>query len=394
MKKSIIAIISVLAGVLVLVILGLNIYLEGVKGEYRQLLTFAKENYPAVSDNSIITDNFTLESKLEINPAGILDKAMIIKEKSEVLKTDVISQYNLLTGQIDFLTTEITELTDQAGTLSLSISDNFEAITSPFTQTSNYDELQFKNARDSFNYLTDYQKYLKNLFQEYKAEKIKQGKFSNPLWGYTDADLLLMLSTMSVEAKAGQLLIFSFDGLALNSGQTSRYKALNPGGMIMMGGNVSNAKQVNALTQQIQKLNTDIPPFIATDQEGGVVKRINWDTTASQKSWAGMTEEEICNLGKQRSKLLLDLGINMNFSPVVDLTNPGQGFMNNRTISGDPKIVTDKSKTYINCGQGLGIIDTLKHFPGHGSTTLDSHFILPVVTKSKDVWLNCDAIPF
>lgn len=197
---------------------------------------------------------------------------------------------------------------------------------------------------------------------------------------------------MKVADKAGQLLAFSIDGVDLSSREIDRYRKLNPGNIILIGPNIKGEAQVKKLTNQLQSINSLIPLFVSIDQEGGAVKRIPWDSTSGQKNWENMTESDLCNEAKQRSSLLLKLGINMNYAPVVDLTHFDNAFINNRTISIDPKIVSSVAKAYINCSQETGIINTLKHYPGHGSTTLDSHDSLPVVSKSD--WLDSDAVPF
>lgn len=388
MKKRIYLIISISSLIIFLVFAGLNIYKALYVYNLNKLGTFANETFPEAPYYSLADYN------ISINPISIIDDVEKIKLETDNVKTETIHRYNELVPQIVFLAGEISQLSGQASDLSITLTDNLEVSTAIYSQMDIYDEVVFKSAKDRYNYLLDYQEYLKSEFSDYKLSKSKLGKFSNPLWGYTDADLKVMIEAMSVEDKAGQMLFFSFDGISFNDEQLTRYRALNPGGMIIMNKNTSYAKQVQALTRQIQSINPNIPMFIPADQEGGVVKRINWDTTAGQKLWANMTDQEVCNLGTERSAMLLELGINMNFSPVVDLSYPGAAFINNRTISGDPLVVSNKAKAYIDCGQGLGIIDTLKHFPGHGPTQLDSHFQLPFVTKSQTDWLSTDAVPF
>jgi len=161
-----------------------------------------------------------------------------------------------------------------------------------------------------------------------------------------------------------------------------------------MGNNISFVDQTAAFIDDLQNTNKKIPMFIATDQEGGTVKRVSWDFTDGQYLWANNTNDEICKIGKDRANILSELGINLNFAPVVDLRYNGSAFINNRTISSDPKIVLDKSKEYVRCSQQNDIFATLKHFPGHGSTSEDSHITLPVINKSKEDWLKSDAIPF
>jgi len=166
------------------------------------------------------------------------------------------------------------------------------------------------------------------------------------------------------------------------------------GGVILMGYNISSASQLKSFSKQIQSTYSQYPFFIATDQEGGVVKRVSWDKTAGQTAWDDMDEQEICDLAKQRSTILSAGGINVNLAPVVDLSVSGGGFINNRTISSDPNLVKSKAESFVECSQENKVYTVLKHYPGHGATSQDSHFTLPVINKSKEDWLNSDAIPF
>lgn len=222
----------------------------------------------------------------------------------------------------------------------------------------------------------------------------ERGEFVNPLWLKSDAELIKMVKEMSVEAKAGQLLMFAVKGQVANPSYLAELKLQQPGGMIVMGSNVAGKDQLANLIRTVQSTNSAIPLLIAIDQEGGVVKRLNWDTTASQKQWVSLGTIEVCSQAKLRAELLRQVGVNLNFSPVVDLAAPGGGFINNRTISQDPAVVSELAKAYVDCHQGSGVLATLKHYPGHGATSADSHFTLPVITKDKASWLATDARPF
>jgi beta-N-acetylhexosaminidase len=381
MNKKITVTISVIGVLLLISVAALNIYKGIVVEQQNKLLKLS-------------SGNSEIQYLFELNPIRNIEEISIIQKENENLKVEIISQYNNSLNELNRFNQDISDLIKQAEKLSIDISNKFVIDSQEYKKIDVYDESLFIKAKERIIYLKKYLTDLKEKFTEYKDLKIKANKFSNPLWGYSDSDLNNLISVMSDEDKAGQLLMFSFEGYSLNSKLITRYTTLNPSGLIIMGGNASDSTQLKSLTKQIQELNSEIPMFIATDQEGGAVKRIGWDTTVGQKSWSNMTDTELCNLGKDRSNLLLNLGINMNFSPVVDLSYPGTAFINNRTISSDSEVVTDKTKTYISCGQEQGITDTLKHFPGHGPTTLDSHLHLPLVTKNKDDWLKNDAVPF
>ncbi len=161
-----------------------------------------------------------------------------------------------------------------------------------------------------------------------------------------------------------------------------------------MGDNIVSESQLSEFTKNLNSI-IELPMFFAIDQEGGTVKRIKWDDTESQKMWKDMSDNEICDLSKKRANILKKSGLNLNFSPVIDLSNSSKSaFINNRTISQDPNIVAQKGKIYVNCSENQGVMTTLKHFPGHGATIADSHYTLPVINKPKKDWLKTDALPF
>ena len=102
-------------------------------------------------------------------------------------------------------------------------------------------------------------------------------------------------------------------------------------------------------------------------------------------------EHKVKIIGKE----LKALGINTNFAPVVDVnTNPANSIDGIRSFSDDPNIVATYSEKFMEGLQSEGIITSLKHFPGHGDTTTDSHDKFVVIEKSYDDLLNTELIPF
>jgi beta-N-acetylhexosaminidase len=242
--------------------------------------------------------------------------------------------------------------------------------------------------------------FLKNNlnFQTRKIADLSTQKINNQVSAkikVKEAEIDEIIDKMSIEEKAGQLLVFTAKGTSLSAKYENELKQITPAGVIIMGSNITDQKQLAKFTGEISKTNTIIPPFIAIDQEGGVVKRISWDLTPGQNEWEGLSNDQLCNIGLQRGQILKDAGINLNFSPVVDLKNDhSSAFINNRVISDDPEEVAKISKEYLDCMQSQNIIGTLKHFPGHGATTEDSHYSLPRINKTRDEWMKTDAVPF
>lgn len=210
----------------------------------------------------------------------------------------------------------------------------------------------------------------------------------------TETEMRQMIEGMSSSQKAGQLLMFAAKGQTVTTEYEKELREISPGGVIYMGANIQSEKQLADFTKDIQATNTRIPLLVATDQEGGVVKRLGWDNTASQLEWAKLSKDNLCQQAKSRGEILRNSGINVNFSPVVDLTTAKGGFINNRTISPDHKVVIRAAGIYVDCLQSVPVAATLKHFPGHGATVEDSHYVLPEIGKSKNDWLKTDASPF
>lgn len=244
------------------------------------------------------------------------------------------------------------------------------------------------------NYLTSKTVDIHSEFQQYITLRKQEGKLINPLWGTTESDLNKTINNMSNEEKAGQLLMFQAEGQELTSNYASELNSINAGSVILMGSNITSPSQISNFTTDITDQNTKIPILIATDQEGGVVKRVSWDNTAGETDWSGLSDSEVCALSKTRAQILFQNGINLNLAPVVDLTFNGQASINDRTISSDPKVVVDKAQTFVNCSQSANVFTTLKHFPGDGATSENSDKVLPVINKSQNDWLLSDAIPF
>ncbi len=101
------------------------------------------------------------------------------------------------------------------------------------------------------------------------------------------------------------------------------------------------------------------------------------------------------DVGAFLARELLDVGINMDFAPVVDVaTNPNNPVIGDRSFSSDPYKVALLASQFIRGMQGEGVMACAKHFPGHGDTDKDSHLELPVVSHSMERLRECELVPF
>ena len=194
-----------------------------------------------------------------------------------------------------------------------------------------------------------------------------------------------LLNTMSIEEKVGQLFIFGFDGTTLSQEKREFFENYKIGGVLLLGKNITDEKQLKELITDIQTTNT-IPLFISIDQEGGIVSRIKWDERLTKAQTQITTKEQGYEIAKSRGEVLKDLGINMNFAPVVEYITDNNSFMYNRVYRGSKEEVIEKSISTVQGYTDSNIISVPKHYPGHSNTSPDSHYFLPVVDIDNNQW--------
>jgi beta-N-acetylhexosaminidase len=140
------------------------------------------------------------------------------------------------------------------------------------------------------------------------------------------------------------------------------------------------------------------PPLTGIDQEGGQLIPIRDGATLLPGNMAlGATNspELARQAGNVLARELLAVGCNLNFAPVLDLNNNPDNLADGIRAFGDrPRDVSRMGRALIAEMQEMGVIATAKHFPGHGDTSTDSHFGVPVVNKSLEELLVTDLLPF
>jgi len=165
--------------------------------------------------------------------------------------------------------------------------------------------------------------------------------------------------------------------------------------------NFSSVAQVRTLTAGLQaaaaKLPAAAPLLIGTDQEYGVVNRMSAGITQLPGALAlgaaadpGLTEAAWGAAGAD----LRGVGINVDFAPVADVVGAGGGAIGSRSYGSDPAAVSGQVAAAVRGIQGAGVAATLKHFPGHGHTSADSHTELPVLSQSRAALDSGDLPPF
>ncbi|PSL01950.1 glycoside hydrolase family 3 N-terminal domain-containing protein [Cecembia rubra] len=165
------------------------------------------------------------------------------------------------------------------------------------------------------------------------------------------------------------------------------------GGLIFFqGGPVRQANLTNYY-QSISK----IPLFIAMDAEWGINMRLDSVITFPRAMTLGALHREdlIYDMGKEIAKQFKELGMHINFAPVVDVnSNPNNPVIGFRAFGEEKRLVAKKSLAYMKGLQDHGVMANAKHFPGHGDTETDSHYTLPVIKHSENRIKDVDLYPY
>ena len=213
----------------------------------------------------------------------------------------------------------------------------------------------------------------------------------------------------SLDVKIGQMLLVGFRGLAVDGGHpiVRDIRERHLGGVVLFDydvptgspvRNIESPEQVRTLIASLQS-HAAIPLLVAVDQEGGRVCRLKekfgFPPTVSAEYLGRLNDPSVtCRYASAMAKTLAEAGINLNLAPVVDLNvnpdNPVIGKLE-RSFSADPGIVTENARAFIRAHHDQRVLCTLKHFPGHGSSTGDSHLGMVDVT---DTWSPMELEPY
>ncbi|MCQ4897042.1 glycoside hydrolase family 3 protein [Anaerotruncus sp. DFI.9.16] len=220
-----------------------------------------------------------------------------------------------------------------------------------------------------------------------------------------------LLAGMTDEEKVGQLFLVSIPGTGLDAASLSFLTEAKIGNVILFGNNCENGAQISALTDSIQRAVTEAtgaPALIAVDQEGGEVTRVTDGATVYPGAMAfaasggeptaldPVPEANALRIeGEFVGEELRALGINCNLAPVADVnTNPLNPVIGVRSYGDDPERVAGAAAAYALGLQSRGVLAVAKHYPGHGDTSVDSHYGLPVSQKSLDELAAAELVPF
>ncbi|MFC2149385.1 beta-N-acetylhexosaminidase, partial [Candidatus Auribacterota bacterium] len=206
---------------------------------------------------------------------------------------------------------------------------------------------------------------------------------------------------MIINKSVGEMFLVGFNGITVTRELEALITKYHIGGVILYSRNMKNVTQLSRLChglQEVRRQVSDTPLIIAIDQEGGVVHRGLEGITVLPGNMAlgSVGDDDSAHAaGRITATELALLGVNVNFAPVLDISNnPDNPATGVRSFGGDPGLVSRLGEAMIKGLQEYGIIACAKHFPGKGNVSVDSHLDLPLNRSSRETLDKCELMPF
>ncbi|WP_416420285.1 beta-N-acetylhexosaminidase [Priestia aryabhattai] len=205
-----------------------------------------------------------------------------------------------------------------------------------------------------------------------------------------------LMDRMTLEEKIGQLMIIGFQSGEMDEHVQTMIKDYHVGGIILFDRNMKSPAQVAELNNRLQQLalknQHHIPLLTSVDQEGGAITRMKDQVSylpSQQELGKEKNAEQVYDTAYRSGHELAAMGINLNFTPVLDLSNT-----DTRSFGRDPYLVNTYGDEVIKGLNDSGITATLKHFPGNGRSDIDPHKETSSVEANQLDLENSDIYPF
>lgn len=207
------------------------------------------------------------------------------------------------------------------------------------------------------------------------------------------------LNRLTLEEKVSQLVFVWTEGSYMSKDSRAWEELERLTLERKLGGFIFSIGDVYEYAVQINKLQalSDVPLMIAADFEYGAGMRIRRSTTFPRAMAVGAARNPDLSyrMGKAIAKEARAVGVHQNYAPVVDVNNnPMNPVINTRAFGDEVKLVTEMALAFVKGTQEEREIATVKHFPGHGDTNIDTHLDLPVLTLSKMRFEKFELPPF
>jgi len=200
-------------------------------------------------------------------------------------------------------------------------------------------------------------------------------------------------------------VIFGCAGLSVTPDEAALFAAVNPLGFILFARNCETPAQVARLVGELRDTVGRAGAPVLIDQEGGPVRRLRpprWDDVPAAARFGEMYGRDrggavaaatLC--GRLIAAQLAPLGITVTCAPVLDISFPDTAeVIGERAYGGDPAMVAELARAFCSGLLAGGVLPVIKHMPGHGRATVDSHLDVPRVTASAAALRACDFAPF
>ena len=209
------------------------------------------------------------------------------------------------------------------------------------------------------------------------------------------------MTTPTTAELVGQSIMMRFEGPVFTDEARAAFREIRPCGVIFFADNITSREQVHALTSELQAeaRSVGMPPLlIAADQEAGIVSRLPADMVTSPGAMALTANGDLDDTemaARITGTQLREVGINVNFAPVVDVNNnPANPVIRTRSYGDTVQKVIDGSLATIRGLDATRVVSCVKHFPGHGDTNVDSHLGLPVINHPIERLHEIELAPF
>lgn len=211
-----------------------------------------------------------------------------------------------------------------------------------------------------------------------------------------------IVASLTPEQKVGQLMSIAFHGTKITPGVEAMIRQRAIGGLVVHAENADDAAGLTKLTADLQAIARDAkapPLLISIDHEGGPVMRIGKGMTLVPGQMAlAATPDPLAAITRADSIMGSELtaaGVRWNLAPVADVNDePRNPIIANRSFGSDPQRVAELVAQSVRAYRAAKMFSTAKHFPGHGSTTTDSHTGLPEIDSDRKRLDAVELVPF
>lgn len=238
------------------------------------------------------------------------------------------------------------------------------------------------------------------LIEEKSPEQLLEERIDAKMAQMTLEERVLQMFMITPEALTGYGTVTAAGDVTYQSLQ--KYPV---GGIILFAQNVIDQDQLGTMNGNLQNYSeeiTGLPMFISVDEEGGKVARIAKNSNFSVETFSDMRSigdsgdtAKAYEVGNTIGAYLNQYGFNLDFAPDADvLTNPDNQVIGTRSFGTDPYVVSEMTQSVVKGLEDNQVYACLKHFPGHGATSGDTHAGYAYTDKTLDELMQSELVPF